>query len=213
MANHSFSLAALVLAGGQSSRMGQDKALLCWDGTPMLQRVCRAASPCCDRVYILTPWQERYQASISHTIPNLHWLAETHPRQGSIVGLLQGMTEIEADWILLLACDLPLLDPVILQVWINQLDRLTNPILALVPRQSHGWEPLCAFYRKTALPELQNFIQQGGRSFQIWLSQISVQPLDVIGQESQMLWNCNTPKDLLGFSSSLFSSPLSEGEG
>lgn len=195
MANHSLSLAALVLAGGQSSRMGQDKALLCWDGTSMLQRVCRAASPCCDRVYILTPWQERYQASIDNTVLNLHWLAETNPGQGSIVGLLQGMTEIEADWILLLACDLPLLDPAILQIWINQLDRLTNQTLALVPRQSHGWEPLCAFYRKTALPELQNFIQQGGRSFQIWLSQILVQPIHPIDRQSQMLWNCNTPQD------------------
>jgi molybdenum cofactor guanylyltransferase len=194
MQNISISIAALVLAGGQSSRMGQDKALILWDGKPILQRVCAAAATCCAQVYILTPWQERYKHAIA--IPNIHWLVENNPGQGAIAALAQGLNEIPTDWILLLACDLPLLEATILQAWAAQLEQLPADILALVPRQTHGWEPLCAFYRYAALPKLQSFIQQGGRSFQIWLSQIPVQPLVVSDREAYMLRNCNTPSDL-----------------
>lgn len=194
MQNISISIAALVLAGGQSSRMGQDKALILWDGKPILQRVCAAAASCCSQVYILTPWQERYEQAIA--IPNIHWLLETDPGQGAIAALAQGLAQIPSEWTLLLACDLPLLDVVILKTWAAQLEQVPTDTLALVPRQPHGWEPLCSFYRSTALTKLQDFIQQGGRSFQLWLSQISVQPLVVGDREAYMLRNCNTPSDL-----------------
>ncbi|OWY68258.1 molybdenum cofactor guanylyltransferase [cyanobacterium TDX16] len=59
------SLSSIVLAGGKSSRMGRDKALLPVDGVPLLQKVCEVAVALCDRVYVVTPWQERYQ----HLLP------------------------------------------------------------------------------------------------------------------------------------------------
>ncbi|MGL4623130.1 molybdenum cofactor guanylyltransferase [Chroococcidiopsis sp.] len=45
--------------------MGRDKALLPVDGVPLLQKVCEVALALCDRVYVVTPWQERYQ----HLLP------------------------------------------------------------------------------------------------------------------------------------------------
>ncbi len=190
-------IAALILAGGQSSRMGQDKALVTFEGQPLLQRMSQVAATCCQPIYILTPWPERYQAIVSE---NVQFLFESHPGQGPLVALVDGLTQIQAEWVLLLACDLPLLQPTLLQAWVSQLTDIQDFVLAVVPRQPSGWEPLCGFYRQTTLKPLQQFIQQGGRSFQTGLTQIPVQPLEVNQSVAQMLFNCNTPDDLKALS-------------
>ncbi|MBD0362845.1 MAG: NTP transferase domain-containing protein, partial [Coleofasciculus sp. C3-bin4] len=50
------SLSAIVLAGGQSSRMGRDKALITLQGVPLLRQVCEVALNCASPVYVVTSW-------------------------------------------------------------------------------------------------------------------------------------------------------------
>lgn len=202
-------LNAIVLAGGRSSRMGQDKALLPIQGVPLLQRVCSIASALCDPVYVVTPWPERYQ----HLLPATCQFIREVPLPGEstgdvtsasivmplphgpLVGFAQGLAQVQTDWVLLLACDLPRLRVEVLQDWAVELDSLSEEALALLPRHAKGWEPLCGFYRRSCLPALTNFINQGGRSFQQWLAQHPVQLLS-LPEDDQMLFNCNTPTDL-----------------
>lgn len=186
-------LVALVLAGGKSSRMGRDKALILWDGQPMLQRVCQVAADCCQLVYILTSTPDRYQGKISG---DYQWLMESNPGKGPLMALSQAWDRIESEWILLLACDLPELDRGILEQWREKLSDLSPDILAVVPQSGERWEPMCGFYHKKAHQALKAFIQDGGRSFQGWLKRIPVQSIPVGQSESQMLRNCNTPEDL-----------------
>lgn len=208
--------AVLILAGGKSSRMGQDKALLAWEGVPLLQRVIRVAHQCGDPVYCLTPWVDRYQQALQNyqvsrlsqfpkpspddprssqtrSLPT-HWLRETNPHHGPLVALQQGLAVISQPWVLVLACDLPLLDGEILRGWRSQLATLPATTLALVPYHEY-WHPLCGFYRPQALPELEKFLTQGGKSFQHWLSQLPAQKIPLTTAELRMLWNCNSPQD------------------
>ena len=187
-------LSAVILAGGKSSRMGQDKALIAWDGIPLLQRVCQVASQCCQQVYILTPWPERYQEIVTDF--NDQFLVESNPGQGPLVALAQALAELPTEWILLLACDLPLLQVEIIRDWAARLNNIPDSILATVPQQENFWQPTCGFYRREALQELEKFIQQGGRSCQTWLDQIPVDPILLDERLSNMLFNCNTPQDL-----------------
>lgn len=193
-------LTAIILAGGKSSRMGQDKAMLPVDGIPLLLRVYQVAAACADTVYIVTPWQERYQNLLP---PNSLFLREellksetkgelqTH---GPIIGFAQGLAQVQTEWVLLLACDLPKLRVEILQTWIEKLDNVREDALACLVQHSKGWEPLCGFYRKSCLTSLNEFINQGGRSFQEWLQQniVEVYP----SPDPTMFFNCNTPSDL-----------------
>lgn len=184
-------LTAIVLAGGQSSRMGQDKALLPIQGVPLLQLVYGNAIALCDQVYVVTPWPERYQ----NLLPaSCQFIQEVPPAQGPLVGFSQGLAQVETDWVLLLACDLPRLQVEVLQDWAGGLDSVKNEVIALLTHQSKGWNPLCGFYRRSCLPALTDFINQGGRSFQHWLGQHPVQVLPL--PDAQMLFNCNTPADL-----------------
>lgn len=188
-------LAALILAGGQSSRMGQDKALIPIQGVPLLQRICAIAQQCTPRVYVVTPHPERYPfllPSGCQVIREVPLPGEPFPH-GPLVGFAQGLAQIRSQWVLLLACDLPRLRAEVLQTWIEEL-AITETAQALLPHHPKGWEPLCGFYRIDCLPDLQRFIQQGGRSFQPWLAQMPVKALPLL--DASLLFNCNTPQDL-----------------
>ncbi|MGF1674820.1 MAG: molybdenum cofactor guanylyltransferase [Rivularia sp. (in: cyanobacteria)] len=187
------SIATLILAGGKSSRMGTDKALVPYEDKPMLLSVYQVAATCTEQVYILTPRSERYQNILPS---NCQYLVETQPGKGPVNGLSEGLEQISADWILLLACDLPLLNVEILQSWINKLPQMPTSTLALVPQRSQIWEPMCGFYRKEVKRELDTFLKAGKRSFQELLSNIEVEALNVDEKAALMLFNCNYPGDL-----------------
>ncbi|MEH1769913.1 MAG: molybdenum cofactor guanylyltransferase [Nostoc sp.] len=189
-------LTAIVLAGGKSSRMGQDKALIPIEGVPLLQRVCAIAKGCADTIYIVTPWPERYQNLL---LPGCEFIREVPMfreslAQGPLVGFAQGLAQVQTEWVLLLACDLPRLRVEVLQEWVTRLDGVGDNAIAALAHNPKGWEPLCGFYRRHCLPQLLEFINQGGRSFQEWLRQYPVEVLPLA--EPEMLFNCNTPEDL-----------------
>jgi molybdopterin-guanine dinucleotide biosynthesis protein A len=211
-------LAVLILAGGKSARMGTDKALIRWQGKTILERVAIAANQCSKHVYILTPRVEQYRRAIETRIgdrngSNQHqpiseheykWLSESQPSKGPVWAMVQGMAEIQKrhisnhpiEWVLVLACDLPLLNPQILQTWIAHLHEIAPACLAYVPRLSQRWEPLCGFYRLAARESLLGFLSNGGKSFQAWLNGISVLEIELTAEAIAMLHNCNTPEDL-----------------
>ncbi|MEH2197049.1 molybdenum cofactor guanylyltransferase [Nostoc sp.] len=189
-------LSAIVLAGGKSSRMGQDKALILIQGMLLLQRVCAIAQSCADAVYVVTPWPERYQELL---LPSCQFIREVPSSgeslaHGPLVGFAQGLAEVKTEWVLLLACDLPKLRVEVLQEWVTRLDSVGDNAIAALAEHPKGWEPLCGFYRRRCLPQLLEFINQGGRSFQQWLRQYPVEVLPL--SEPEMLFNCNTPEDL-----------------
>ncbi len=190
----------------------------------MLQRVCWAAAACCTEVAILTPWPERYQSAIA-PYPNLiypyRWLTETQAGQGPLVALADGLQQLQQwpdrpcpDWLLLLACDLPQLDPNGLQNWAMPLSQYPITTMAVVPQRQTAdgwrWEPLCGFYRFTVLRSLTEFLDTGGRSFQAWLDRISVAPIPLSPTDYPMLHNCNRPEDMARESPHLLSSGSGE---
>lgn len=178
-------LSAIVLAGGNSSRMGQDKALLEIDGVPLLKRTCDAARHCTDLIYIVTSWRDRYEPMVS----DVQWIEESSPRS-PIVGFAEALEQVTTEWVLLLACDLPRLRGETLKQWTTQLAEVS----IVVAKTEQRWEPLCGFYHRDCLPSLQRYIAQGQRSFQHWLDAEVVQELVV--SDRQILFNCNTPDDL-----------------
>lgn len=193
-------VSAIILAGGGSTRMGRDKALLEFEGVPLLRRTYEVAKQSCDRVYVVTPWIERYQPLLP---ADSRWIREARLPQegfphGPLIGFAQGLVQLQteetpADWVLLLACDLPNLNSTLLQQGVSQLP-LTNQAIALLPKHPKGWEPLCGFYHRRCLPLALEFIAAGGRSFQGWLRGVPVAEWAIA--QPEVLFNCNTPDDV-----------------
>ncbi|ERN43138.1 molybdopterin-guanine dinucleotide biosynthesis protein A [Rubidibacter lacunae KORDI 51-2] len=190
------SIAAVVLAGGRSRRMGEDKALLVARDKPLLQHVCEVAIAVAQPVAVVAAEPERYRAIVPS---GCQLVAEQPGFEGPLVGFARGLAAVRADadvdWVLALACDLPCLDASAVREWQLQLSALPDDRLAFLPRHPEGWwEALCGFYRGSCLPSLQAYAAAGGRSFQGWLDRCSVAELPV--RDRAQFLNCNTPEDL-----------------
>jgi molybdenum cofactor guanylyltransferase len=181
--------------------MGRDKASLEIDGVPLLRRIYDEIAPCRDlagrpladteQIYIVTPWPQRYEAILPATCG---FLLERSP-SGPLMAFSDSLSAIDADWILLLACDLPNLSSSIVQSWIDRLPSIpAESIASLAKHPDKGWEPLCGFYRQICGHSLREYIADGGRSFQGWLKLSVVTELVVA--DPDCLANCNTPADL-----------------
>ncbi len=191
-------LAAVILAGGQSRRMGRDKALLpvyplssesikAINNTTLLQQTCAVAKSCAERVFVLS--------SVPYDLPlGCHWIPENPPYQGPIKAFAGCLEQIESEWILLLACDLPYLDAQVLQRWIGELEQVSASSIAYLAPQTKGWECLCGFYHQRCQQSLQDFVVAGGDSFQAWLRDQDVQAIPAV--EPSMFINWNSPEDL-----------------
>jgi molybdenum cofactor guanylyltransferase len=199
------SLAIIILAGGRSKRMGRDKAMIEVDGTPLIQRIYDVVASCQippqptgegerlpPQIYVLTPWIDRYRSILPITC---NFILEQQPDHGPLSAFAQGLTEITATWIMLIACDLPNLSTSIIQAGIDRLPSIPAQSIAYLPKQiEKGWEPLCGFYRQICQPSAIAYINGGGKSFQDWLKPQIV--TEFIITDPTCLLNCNTPADL-----------------
>lgn len=198
------SLSAIILAGGHSRRMGQDKALLTTpSGQPLLARTAQIAQRLTAEVVIVTPWPERYRRIVPLTVRLLLEDQEVGAASGPLGGFAQGWRQVGSDWCLLLACDLPYLDISVLQRWWNwllvQIEHGYHveppdpwPVASLTPGIK-GWEPLCGYYHRRCLPGLLGQLASGDRAFQPWLDTVPIAAYSAVPRS--MLFNCNTPGD------------------
>jgi molybdopterin-guanine dinucleotide biosynthesis protein A len=193
---------AIALAGGKSSRMGRDKALLEINGETLLSQTSRIGLEIADSLYIVARSQEQYESLPNVTSDKIHVILD-QKFDGALVGFWQGINAIAnpPDWLLLLACDLPNLQADILKIWASQLLDLPEQVIAYLPsyqpnmlQSKKYWEPLCGFYRWQCRDSLAKFMTQGGRSFQKWLDHQGVAEIPNVPES--MLFNCNTPEDL-----------------
>ncbi len=196
----SIKIVSIILAGGHSSRMGTDKALLPIDGVPLLTRTCKITLANVTSTYIITPWMEKYRSLLPEDciLVREAIVEEEHRSNSPLIGFSQALTYLEkqnivTEWILLLACDMPYLNAQELRRWIQLLGQAKTKTMAFLPRSPKGWEALCGFYRPSCLQSLKKYINQGRRSFQGWLTESVVEELVV--NDDRVLFNCNTPPE------------------
>lgn len=137
----------VVLAGGQSRRMGGDKALLELDGVTLVERAVRRLVAICSRVVLADGGRKTLAGTRS---------VDDGPGQGPAAGILGAAEAHPGSALLVLACDLP-------RVPIGLLGQLASPTAGdwTVPRWQDRLEPLCALYRPAALEALRRQVERG----------------------------------------------------
>ena len=106
-------IACVILAGGVSERFRGDKLLATYRGEALIKRVCKAAKPCVDNLYISTRTRERAEqlATVLNDLIDGYILDADSGCQGPVNGIITAATKIEHDYLMTLSADLPEITP------------------------------------------------------------------------------------------------------
>jgi molybdenum cofactor guanylyltransferase len=192
------------MAGGGSTRFGEDKARAVLGGQPMLTRMCELLATVTKSTHIVAP-SGRYEFATAPVIED-RWPGEG-PLGGIITALLHSHGIVGArhavpaaahDWNLILSCDMPFLTA----DWLKYLRDFAQAshAKAVLPRSQRGREPLCACWRTSAAPELQVAFEGGMRRVNDALKLLNAEVLDEshgkrFDSAGKLFWNMNTPED------------------
>lgn len=140
-----------VLVGGESRRMGADKALLPFRGRRMIEWVVEALSGVVDEVLLVGRGADRLAGL------GLPTLEDRLPGGGPLAGIYTALEAARHPHCLVVACDMPFLDPALLAYLLEQAPGWD----AVVPRPQDHLEPLHAVYARSCLPVIRDMLAAG----------------------------------------------------
>jgi molybdopterin-guanine dinucleotide biosynthesis protein A len=187
-------LTIVIQAGGESRRMGQDKALLPFLGKPLIQRLIDRLAPLADELLVTTNRPETYRFLGLPLFPDLI------PGRGALGGLYTALSVASQPLIAVVACDMPFASPQLLRAERNLL--LDTGSDAVIPQTEGGTEPFHAVYRgQVCLPAIQAAIAADRWRVDSWFSQVKLylmSPAEVRAHDPELtaFWNVNTPQEL-----------------
>lgn len=179
----------LVLAGGESRRMGSDKALLQRDGRSQLDYVADLLGKVTDGVFVSVREEQRREPERRRHAQ----IVDRFEGIGPVAGILSAMAEHpDAHW-LVVACDLPNVDEATLSYLLDKRSD-TQPFTAYRSSYDGLPEPLCALYRAASDQIIRDFVDDGVICPRKILIRSDTHLLEQPNPAS--LNNVNTPDDL-----------------
>ncbi|HEX4485537.1 MAG TPA: molybdenum cofactor guanylyltransferase [Terriglobales bacterium] len=183
-------IAAFVLAGGKSSRMGQDKAFLELGGRSLLARTLELAGSVSPSVAIVGDGVKFF--------PMGRVVEDVYPGQGPLAGIHAALLSSDAALNLMLAVDIPFVETEFLQYLLSEASR--GSAVATVPKTREGWQPLCAVYRREFAETAERALRAGKNKIgplfeQVETRVISSDELIRINIDELMFRDLNTPED------------------
>lgn len=182
---------AVILAGGESRRMGTNKALLKVGDSALIESVYRTLAAIFHEVILVTNTPEEYGF-----IP-CRKVADIYPGAGSIAGLHAGLAASSTERVFVTACDMPYLNPDLIKLLCN----ISLNADAVVPVNSDGLrEPLHAVYATSVLNEIQKSIERDDKSIlnlldRIHTTLVTPEVFQSIPGAEKSFCNVNTPEE------------------
>lgn len=137
-------LSAIILAGGNSYRMSQDKGLSKLSGTPLVEHVITKVIDLVDEVILIVKNEKQKQQYISKLDYTLNIKTDLSKISSPIIGAITGLSITRSDYTIILACDMPFIP----KQAINILFEGAKSHNGAVFQHPNGWiEPLCAVYK------------------------------------------------------------------
>lgn len=140
---------AVILAGGKSTRMKSNKALLPYSGELFIERIHRQLSAMFPEVILVTNTPELYRFLPCRMVP------DEFPGLGSLAGIHAALKHSKTEYIFVVACDMPYLNGQLIRRMVAKADGAD----VVIPRTDDGYEPLHAIYGKSCLPAMENALR------------------------------------------------------
>ena len=189
-------VSAIVLAGGQSRRMGRDKALIEFQGRPIIAHVVDTLRALSDDIVVVSNRPELYGPFGARVVPDYE------PPCGPLGGIAAGLQAVQHPLAVVVACDMPFLNVALLS-WLTN---LADEHDAVVPQTGDEFEPLHAVYRRECYSPIVRRLERGERRVISFFADVRLRPVPepewrVLDPAGRSLVNLNTPGDLDALSS------------
>jgi molybdenum cofactor guanylyltransferase len=184
-------ISVVIQAGGQSKRMGRDKALVPLRGKPLIEYVLEQVSGLGDEILITTNNPDDFAAF------DLPTIQDRTPGAGALAGLSTALTAARGDHVLIVACDLPFLKRPLLR---HLLD-LAPTADVIIPEWNRSLEPLVAVYARKCLVEVNAALNRGEMRMVSFFPQLNIRKvghseIEELDPDGLSFFNVNTPEDL-----------------
>lgn len=182
-----------IQAGGVSSRMGQDKALMLFLGEPLIAHLARRLAELADEMIVTTNQPEKY------AFLGLPLYKDILPGMGALSGLYTALSAARWPVVVVVACDMPFIKPVLLRTQCRMLVEESADVV--VPRSPLGLEPMhAAYHRENCLPAIRAALDTGKRKVSSWYPEVRVRVLEpnevaVYDPEFLSFINVNDPEE------------------
>lgn len=185
-------LSAIVLAGGASRRLGQDKAALVFGGRPLLQRTVECLAGLCDEIIVAGGSRPANPLPV-----HVRFIPDQLPGRGPLAGIQSGLRVISTDRALTVACDMPFLNPALLTFMAG----MPRDYQALVPEWAGQRHPLHAIYARSCLPAIDSVLSEGLNAVDEILPRVQLRivpeaEIAALDPRGLSLFNLNEPQDL-----------------
>ncbi len=185
------SMTGAILAGGESKRLGANKAFVDVGGVALIERVLSVLRGIFEEVFIVTVRPELY----THLGCPVH--TDLLPGNDSLGGLHAALSYASADGCFLCACDMPFLNPRL----IHYLVELSSGADVVIPKSADGFQALHAVYSKRCLPAIEANIAAGQLKLIGFHPQVSVRvvegrELEDLDPQGRSFFNINRMEDL-----------------
>ncbi|MBF7997449.1 molybdenum cofactor guanylyltransferase MobA [Rahnella laticis] len=178
-------ITGVILAGGRSTRMGEDKGLVEVNGRPLFEYIAQKLRPQVSEILIsCNRNNERYGRDFQ-TVPDL-----TSDFSGPLAGMLAALSVSKTEWVLFVPCDVPAFPDNLAEVLQAEVSG-QYAVYARDPERAHP--TLCLLNRKT-IPALESYLGNGDRKLMIFFEKIGAQT--ALFHNPADFSNLNTPEDV-----------------
>jgi molybdopterin-guanine dinucleotide biosynthesis protein A len=187
---------AIILAGGQSVRMGQDKAMLQCGKTTILEHILSLVVPRVEHTVIVRAESQHFLADFD--IDSVTWTRDTVHDQGPLQGIVDSLLYLPDDLqqVLVLSCDLPYLDTSAIKILLSP---LSKGIEAACIESGGRLNPLIGFYQRPILEKAHQLLKEKKRRAMELLEGVSIEVRKAPETHPYLFNGVNDKEDYLKF--------------
>ncbi len=180
-----------ILAGGQSSRFGSNKALAEWNGHCVIEEIINRISFIAERVFIIT------NDFAPYSFLNVPMFTDSYKNCGPLAGIHSALKNSDANRVFILGCDMPLVSAELVE-WMWNLPTWAPVVICLGEK---GLEPLHAIYHSSLIPIIEHAFRKKELAIRNFLTDIPkrvITPREIktVYHSLACLKSANTPTEL-----------------
>lgn len=181
-------ITGIILSGGQSTRMGTDKALVQINGETLLEKAIHICRPLCSQIFISSN-------NVAHEKFGYKIIPDEIKNCGPLGGIYSCLKQSETDWNFVLSVDAAFVKPNFVSFLISEIGNYD----AVAPVHDFGHEPLIAMYHKNGLTIMKKMLDSKKYKMNNLLNSINTKFADSqkwVAEFPELFRNLNHPSDI-----------------